>query len=93
LHVQDSKRHDDFYAINDFQKPVQGLYLTQLTTEGKFLSQMLSAEDLSWGRFVSDGLVKTNLPPGFPLKSAGRGYLLNGQLFLTDRERWKGRVE
>lgn len=93
LYVQDSKRHDDFYAINDFQKPVQGLYLTQLTTEGKFHSQMLSAEELSWGRFVLNGLVKTNLPSGFPLKNPARGYLLNGQLFLTDRERWKGRAE
>jgi 4-amino-4-deoxy-L-arabinose transferase-like glycosyltransferase len=90
LYVQDSKRHDDFYAFNDFQKPVRGLYLTHLTTEGKFHSQMLAAEELSWGRFVLNGLVKTNLPSGFPLKNPARGYLLNGQLFLTDRERWKG---
>jgi dolichyl-phosphate-mannose-protein mannosyltransferase len=93
LYVQDAKRRDDFYAINDFQKPVQALYLTQLTTEGKLHSQMLAADELSWGRFILNGLVKTNLPSGFPLKHAGSGYLSNGQLFLTDRQRWKGRAE
>ena len=99
LYVQDEKRRDDFYAINDFQKPVQGLYLTQLTTEGKFISfgdfhsQTPAANRLSWARFVLNGLAKTNLPSGFPLKHAGPGYVLNGQLFLTDRPRWKGRGE
>jgi len=99
LRVQDEKRRDDFYAINDFQKPIQGLYLTQLTTEEKFISfadfhpPIPSAEEWSWGRFILNSLVKTNLPSGFPLKHAGPGYLPNGQLFLTDRPRWKARAE
>lgn len=98
-YVQDEKRRDDFYAINDFQKPVQGLYLTQRTTEGKFISfadfhsQRLAADELSWARFILNGLARTNLPSGFPLKHAGPGYLFYGQLFLTDRPRWKRRAE
>ncbi len=93
LSVQDAKTGDDFYAINDLNKPVKGLYLTHLTLDQRFFSQMLFPQGNGWGRFVIEAVVSTNLPPGFPLKQAPSGYLQNGQLFLTDWQRWKSRTE
>ena len=82
-------RKSDFFAINDFQKPIQGLYLTQLTMNAQFLSQMLKGQEWAWGRFVLESLLRTNVPTGFPLKEAPSGFLPD-QLFLSDRVRWKG---
>ena len=77
----------DFYSLNDYQAPVQAIYLTQLTTDAHFVSQVINGEDWAWGRFVMDSLLRTNAPPGFPLKSAPSGFLPE-QFFLTDRPRW-----
>ncbi|MCX6881032.1 MAG: glycosyltransferase family 39 protein [Verrucomicrobia bacterium] len=79
----------DFYRINDYMRPIQALYLTQITMDTKFLSEMVrgGAEGV-WGRFVLDSLLRTNVPSGFPLKQAPKGYLPE-QLFLSDRIRWK----
>ncbi len=79
----------DFFSIYDYQKPIQGLYLTMLTTDAKFFSQMLKDKDYAWGRFMLECLLKTNVPTGFPLRHAPPGLLRNGQLFLSDRPRWK----
>jgi hypothetical protein len=81
---------NDFYAINDYQKRIQGLYLTPLTMEARLLSEILKGPDWDWGRFVLDSLLRTNVPVGFELKFAPRGYLPE-QLFLTDHPRWKNR--
>ena len=84
-----AKVKSDFFTIYDYQKPIQGLYLTTLTTDARFFSQMLKDKDYAWGRFMLECLLRTNVPVGFPLKSAPRGFLQNGQLFLSDHERWK----
>ena len=91
LNVQDPKNHDDFYTINDLKKPVRALYLTPLSMDARFFSQMLKGQDWAWGKFVVDSLVLTNgLPPGFPLKHSPVGpYLNSGHVFLTDWPRWK----
>jgi len=95
LNVQDRKGRDDFFAINDLQKPIHALYLTTLSMDARFYSQMLKGQDWAWGKFVMDSLVTTNgLPPGFPLKHTPIGpYLGNGQFFLTDWPRWVGRSD
>ena len=96
LNVQDQKGHDDFFTVNDLRKPIHGLYLTTLTMDARFYSQMLRGREGTWERFLLDGLVTTNgLPAGFPLKHVPTGqYLDRGQLFLTDWPRWgKGRTE
>jgi len=93
LNVADPKGRNDFYAINDYKKPITGLYLTHLTIDARFYSQMLKGQDWAWGRFVMDSLLRTNMPAGFPLGHAPAGYLENGQFFLTDRPRWRGRAE
>jgi len=78
----------DFFQINDFHKPVQALYLTPLTMDSRFLTDMLKSPDGIWCRFVLESILKTNVPPGFPLKNAPLG-LTPDQLFLSDYVRWK----
>ena len=93
LNVRNAKTGEDFYAVNDLKKPVNGLYLTPLTLDQKFSSQMLTAQGNGWGRFVIEAVANTNIPAGFPLKQAPSGYLQNGKIFLTDWPRWKPRTE
>jgi hypothetical protein len=79
---------NDFFAINDYLKPVKALYLTPATTDNRFYSQWLVAGELSWGSFVLDSLFRRELPPSFPLHKSAPGWLPTGQLVLTDWERW-----
>jgi len=78
----------DFFAINDYMKPVQALYLTPLTMDGKFISDWVQTRDISWGNFIVDTVIKNQFPPGFPLRFAPKGFLPD-RLFLTDRQRWE----
>lgn len=41
----------EFYEINDYQKPVQALYLTQRTTDSRFLSNWVLGENQGWATF------------------------------------------
>ena len=91
LNVQDKKNENDFYAINDLRKPVQGLYLTTLTMDGRLFSQLLRGQDWVWGKLAMDGLMVTRqgLPRGFPLQFSPEGdFVARGHLFLADRPRW-----
>jgi 4-amino-4-deoxy-L-arabinose transferase-like glycosyltransferase len=78
----------EFFAINDFQKPVAGLYLTPQTMDARFVSEWIRAGEHSWGSFILESIVKREVPPTFPLREAPAGYLPE-QLFLTDRKRWR----
>jgi hypothetical protein len=78
---------DDFNAINYWMKPVQALYLTPETMDGRFLSDWAGRER-SWGAFVLSVVTQGQVPPGFPLRIAPKGYLPD-RFYLTDRERWK----
>jgi hypothetical protein len=78
---------DDFYAINNM-KPVQALYLTPKTMDGKFASDWLRAGEHSWGNFVLQAVTQNQIPANFPLHQAPAGFLPE-RLFLTDWERWK----
>lgn len=77
----------DFFAIHDHIKPIKLLYLTPLSLDVKFVSEMLKSRENVWSRFALDSMVRTNVPPGFPLKHSPRGYLPDF-LILTDRKRW-----
>jgi len=77
----------DFFYINDYQKPIQGLYLSPLTLDGRFTTEVLKGPDSAWGRFVLEALLRTNVPPEFPLRQSPRG-MLPEHLFLSDRNRW-----
>jgi hypothetical protein len=77
----------EFFAVNDYLKPVQALYLTPLTMDSRFITDWVKAREFSWGSFIIDSVVKNKIPPTFPLRDAEAGFLPD-QLFLTDRERW-----
>jgi len=86
---KDRSRHEDFFAINDFLKPIQALYLTAESMDSKFVSQWVQAGEQSWGSFVAQSVLLKEEPVAFPLRKADARYF-PFQLFLTDRERWKG---
>ena len=81
---------NDFFAINDYIKPVLGLYMTPQTMDSKFLSQWVWAEaqQRSWGMFVIESAMRQEIPPAFPLKFAPSGFMPE-QIFLTDWPRWR----
>jgi len=81
------KPTDDFYRIYDEHKQIKGIYLTQLTTNDKYLDMRQSRESV-WGRFYYQAAVREKLPGGFPLKVVQPGWLPD-QMFLTDRIRWR----
>lgn len=78
---------DDFYALNDFIKPVRALYLTQATIDQKLQSQMIAAGKNGWGAFALEMLLSRQISTAFPLRKASPIFP-SGQLFLTDRQRW-----
>ena len=79
---------DDFNAINYWMKPVQALYLTPETMDSRFVSDWVRAREYSWGGFILQVVTQNQIPPGFPLRIAPKGFLPE-RLYLTDRERWK----
>jgi hypothetical protein len=79
---------NNFFSINDFQKPVGALYLTQKSTDARFVSDWVHTGDASWGNFILNALVKRELPVDFPLRQMPTGYLPE-QLFLSDWKRWQ----
>jgi hypothetical protein len=76
-----------FYTINDDHKAISGLLLGPLTTDSEFRRQILQSRDHDWARLMVEVLLRTNVPPGFPLRHAWqRG--TPDHLFLSDRPRW-----
>ncbi len=86
--ARDTTTHETFLAINDYQKPINALYLTPETTDSRFLSQWIRAGERSWGSFILECLVKNKVPDFFPLSQMPVGYLPD-QLVLADWQRWK----
>jgi hypothetical protein len=84
---KDSATQENFFAINDYQKPISALYLTPQTMDSRFLSQWVKAGEQSWGSFILESLVKKKVPDYFPLSKSQAGWLPE-QLVLTDWERW-----
>lgn len=78
----------DFFAINDYLKPVQALFLSPITMDQKFLTDFLKNNEAAWCRFALDTMVRTNVPGGLRLMYAPTGFLPDF-LVLTDRKRWQ----
>ena len=76
-----------FFQLNDYIKPVHGLFLSSLTLDGKLLTDCLQGTKDSWGNFVLKSVAVGQLPSGFPLKNFPSETLVSG-MFLTDRVRW-----
>jgi hypothetical protein len=77
----------DFFDVYDYRKPVKAVYMTPVTMDRRFLSQWVRADELSWGSFALEGMMKHEIPPYFPLHRAPSGFLPE-QLFITDVDRW-----
>lgn len=86
--TKETSTHEDFFAINDYQKPINALYLTPETMDARFLTGWIKAGERSWGSFILECLVKKQVPPAFPLSQMPVGWLPD-QLVLTDWQRWK----
>jgi 4-amino-4-deoxy-L-arabinose transferase-like glycosyltransferase len=78
---------DNFKAINKNLQPVQALYLTPQTMDGKYVSEWMEGSERSWGGFLLQTLNDKRVPDQFPLTKAPAGFFPD-QLFLTDRDRW-----
>jgi hypothetical protein len=70
---------DQFYEIYDTTKRISGLYITTVTRDGRFVSDLLTGADRSWFQ-----LNLGQIPGDFPLKEA---FPLGNadQVFFTDR--------
>lgn len=80
----------DFYELNDFIRPVKGLYLSPLTTDARFVSSFTQPSQLSWGAIVLNAAVTGRVPEGFPLRSAPTGeFIWPQEIFLADWDRWR----
>ena len=86
--TKDASAHEDFFAINDYMKPISALYLTPQTMDARFLTQWIKAGDLSWGFFILDTMLKKKVPDDFPLSQMPAGWMPE-QLVLTDWQRWR----
>ena len=85
---KDTTTHEDFFAINDYLKPINALYLTPQTMDARFLTQWIRAGEQSWGSFILESIVKKKVPDGFPLSESQSGWMPE-QLVLTDFQRWR----
>jgi len=75
-----------FYQFNRL-KPIKAVYLTQRTTNSRFLSQMM-LDPKSWGHFVIECEAHGEVPSGFPLTKALAGFLPD-QMLVSDQARWR----
>jgi hypothetical protein len=85
---KDPGSREDFFAINDYQKPINALYLTPQTMDARFLTQWYRTGERSWGGFILDSILKKKVPDYFPLSQMPAGFYPE-QLVLTDFPRWR----
>jgi hypothetical protein len=94
---KDPTLKEDFAVINDYQKPINGLYLTHQTLNRRFIEGLMGANQ-SWGHFVLQILVRREVPDPFPLTRLPvrtpedlEQSIYGGRLILMDWERWRKR--
>jgi hypothetical protein len=83
-----SSTGESFFAINDYHKQINALYLTPRTMDARFLTQWIRAGEQSWGNFILESMLKKKVPAYFPLSESQSGWLPE-QLVLTDWQRWR----
>ncbi|MEI7935223.1 MAG: glycosyltransferase family 39 protein [Verrucomicrobiota bacterium] len=85
--AKDPHNQENFFSINDYQKPIHAIYLTPETMDARFVTQWIKAGEQSWGSFILECIVKQKVPDYFPLSKSQAGWLPE-QLALTDWEHW-----
>ena len=78
--------NQEFYRFTSL-KPIKAVYLTQRTTDSRFLSQMM-LDPKSWGHFVFECEAHGEVPVGFPLTKAPSRFLPD-QILVSDQARWR----
>lgn len=76
---------EQFFVIHDTVQPIRGLYLTMLTRDLKYQSQLIRGNYQSWKPIMD----LNPLPNGWPLLA---GFPIRGgeSVILADRNRWAG---
>lgn len=64
---EDPQSHEDFFAINDYLKPISALYLTPVTIDRRFISESFRQAEYAWGSFLLQSFVMKRVPGYFPL--------------------------
>jgi hypothetical protein len=82
---------ENFFAINDLQKPIQALYLSPAIMDFQLQSDIMRPGDTSWGALALNATLKRgkDLRGPFPLHECNLDFLVEGQLFLSDWRRWQ----
>ncbi len=78
---------DEFRALNDVIKPVNALYLTLNTLDGRLGSDCVRGGADNWSNFAYKTMAYNQLPSQFPLRQCPLQDL-GSQLFLCDHKRW-----
>jgi hypothetical protein len=69
---------------------VHALYLSEITTDARFLSRLVKGEDKVWCRLLLEVYLFQRVPKNFPLAYVWTDVGMPSQLFIADYERWKG---
>jgi hypothetical protein len=81
---------DEFFALNDYIKPVSGLYLSLGAMDGRLVSDCFRGGKNSWPSFVLGALSRNQIPSDFPLHHSPTGSAtISSGMFLTDADRWQ----
>jgi len=83
-----SDAQDQFYSLNDYLRPVQGIFITAETMDGKMFTGLHSTRPDTWTHFSLDVLAKNLIPQRFPLVHVAPSAFVSSGLFLTDHDRW-----
>ncbi len=82
---------DEFISLNDYKQlgvPIVGLYLTPISGNKSFISEISKGEFKDWAPFITRQVNQANLRD-FPLHSVIALPLDNECVFYADRERWQ----
>ncbi|MFL3666963.1 MAG: glycosyltransferase family 39 protein [Verrucomicrobiota bacterium] len=73
----------DFYTLYEQFQPVSALYFTEVTTDQRYTSSVLNANELNWERFMLDMQMKGDVPDGFPLQAVSDIFAPDQWLFFA----------
>jgi len=86
--TKESSAGESFFAINDYHKQINALYLTPRTMDARFLTQWFRGGEQRCGNFILESMLMKKVPAYFPLSESQSGWLPE-QLVLTDWQRWR----
>jgi hypothetical protein len=83
---------NDFIALNDYNElngRIVGLYLTPITGNGRFVSDIIKGEYKEWAPFI----LRNVSTKDFPLRAVTALPLDNECVFYSDRDRWSQKID